>query len=72
MMSRLEVFARPIQVFDPRSREHRKAFHQFVKTSSWAQCPVRFVVLDDQGDLVTMIQRSLIEYYTNNEFRPRG
>jgi hypothetical protein len=29
---------------------------------------VRFVVPEDHGDLVTMIQRSLIKYYTEKEF----
>jgi len=31
---------------------------------------VRFVVEDDNGDLVTMIQRRLIQYYVSREFAP--
>jgi len=35
---------------------------------TWSNCPVRFVVDDDHGDLVTMIQRNLIQYYVDKEF----
>jgi hypothetical protein len=31
-------------------------------------CPVRFVVNDDHGDLITMIQRDLIAHYVSKEF----
>jgi hypothetical protein len=67
-MSRLELFGRPYVVFDPENRFHRSYYNQFVVTQSWGSCPVRFVVADDQGDLVTMIQRSLINYYVQKEF----
>jgi hypothetical protein len=29
---------------------------------------VRFIVPDDHGDLITMIQRSLIKHYVEQEF----
>jgi len=67
-MSRLQLFGRPFVVFDPKNKDHRNYYHTFVTTHSWGQCPVRFVIDDDNGDLVTMIQRKLIEYYTNKEF----
>jgi hypothetical protein len=68
-MSRLELFGRPYVVFDPENKAHRSYYNDFVVTQSWGSCPVRFVVADDQGDLVTMIQRSLINYYVQKEFR---
>jgi len=68
-MSRLEIFGRPYVVFDPADKRHRSYYHDFVRTSSWGACPVRFVCPDDHGDLLTMIQRSLIGYYVNREFR---
>ena len=34
----------------------------------WGHCPYRFIVPDDQGDVVTMIQRKLIAYYVSKEF----
>lgn len=67
-MSQLQLYGRPWIVFDPSNRQHRKYYHEFVKSGTWGQCPFRFVVADDQGDLVTMIQRSLIKYYVGREF----
>jgi hypothetical protein len=68
-MSALELFGRPYVVFDPTNRQHRAYYHQFVKTATWGHCPVRFVVPEDHGDLVTMIQRSLVKFYVEREFK---
>ena len=70
-MSRLDLFGRPWTVFDPENKDHRRWYHVFVNTSSWGHCPVRFVVPEDHGDLVTMIQRSLVTYYTQKEFKSK-
>jgi hypothetical protein len=71
-VSRLELFGRPYVVFDPDNKDHRRYYYQFVETSSWGLCPVRFVVPEDHGDLVQMIQRSLVAYYVSKEFnRPK-
>lgn len=67
-MSLLNLKGRPYVVFDPMNRHHRRYYHEFVATSSWGHCPVRFVVPDDHGDLITMIQRSLVNFYVNREF----
>ena len=67
-MSRLALFGRPWVVFNAANKDHRKWFAEFNKNSSWAHCPVRFVVDDDHGDLITMIQRHLIQYYVDREF----
>ena len=67
-MSILELHSRPFVAFDPTKKEHRQYYHNFVVTRSWGRCPVRFLVPEDHGDLVTMIQRSLIEFYTKREF----
>ena len=69
-MSRLALHSRPFVVFDPANRDHRKWFAEFNTSARWGKCPVRFVVEDDNGDLVTMIQRRLIQYYVNKEFAP--
>ena len=68
-MSKLNLFGRLWTVFDPNDKEHRRWYYQFVKTQTWGHCPVRFVVPDDHGDLITMIQRSLVEYYVTREFK---
>ena len=67
-MSRLALYGRPYVVFDATNREHRQWFANFNKSGAWGTCPVRFVVDDDHGDLITMIQRSLIQFYVDKEF----
>jgi hypothetical protein len=67
-MSVLELHGRPYTVFDPENKQHRRYYSDFVKTASWGACPVRFVVPEDHGDLITMIQRSLVKYYVTKEF----
>jgi hypothetical protein len=67
-MSRLQLFGRPWVVFDAHNKEHRKWFANFNKYGAWGRCPVRFVVNDSHGDLVTQIQRELIAHYVGREF----
>jgi hypothetical protein len=67
-MSRLALHSRPFVVFDPENKNHRTWFAEFNASTKWGNCPVRFLVEDDNGDLVTMIQRRLIQYYVNKEF----
>ena len=70
-MSILAFHGRPWTVFDAGNREHRKWFAQFQAQNTWSNCPVRFIIDNDQGDLITMIQRRLIDYYTTKEFGQR-
>ncbi len=67
-MSRLALYGRPYTVFDAKNKDHRKWFSSFNKDGAWGRCPVRFVVMDDHGDLVSQIQRELIQYYVDKEF----
>jgi hypothetical protein len=67
-MSQLLFAGRPWTVFDAHNRQHRQWFAEFQKRRSWGQCPVRFIIPDDCGDLLSMIQNRLIEYYTGEEF----
>lgn len=68
-MSRLQLHGRPWVVFDAKNKEHRRWFADFNKTGAWGRCPVRFVVNEDHGDLITQIQRELIQYYVDKEFK---
>jgi hypothetical protein len=69
-MSRLEFYCRPLVAFDPTNKDHRRFYAEFVNTSSWGSCPVRFIVPEDTGgDLVSMIKNSLINYYVEREFQ---
>lgn len=61
---------RPLVAFDPTNKEHRKHWNNFLEYGGWGKCPVRFIVPEDHGfDLVTMIQRSLVQYYVDREFK---
>lgn len=71
-MSQLALHGRPWVVFDPSNSEHRSWYADFVKTGTWGRCPVRFVIPDDHGNLITMIQRKLVEYYVKQEFKRGG
>jgi len=68
-MSRLQLHGRQFVVFDAKNRQHRQWFAEFNKSGAWGKCPVRFVVNDDHGDLITMIQRELIQHYVDKEFK---
>jgi hypothetical protein len=70
-MSKLALFGRQYVVFDAKNKDHRKWFARFNETRSWGSCPVRFVIDNDHGDLITMIQRELIKYYVDKEFTKR-
>ena len=67
-MSVLHIKSRAWTVFDPQNKDHRRWFAEFQRLGTWGKCPVRFMVPEDQGDLITMIQRKLIEYYVTKEF----
>lgn len=67
-MAVLELNSRPWTVFDPRNREHRRYYANFVRDHGWGRCPVRFVVPDGSQDLLTMIRSSLVEYYLERDF----
>ena len=60
---KLELTGRPFVAFDAGNKQHRRYYAEFVKHNTWGKCPVRFVVPDDFGDLVTMIQRQLVAWY---------
>ena len=69
-MSQLLYFGRPYDVFDACNKQHRRWFFEFQQTNTWGRCPVRFMVDDDSGDLISMIQKRLNAYYVDREFAP--
>lgn len=68
MSNALETNCRPFVPFDPTNKKHRAYYAEFMERQTWGRCPIRFIVPDDAGDLVTMIQRSLVNFYTAKEF----
>jgi hypothetical protein len=67
-MSRLAYIGRPWVAFDPEDKQHRKYFAEFQENRTWGKCPIRFIISDDAGDLLSMMQRRLVGYYTATEF----
>lgn len=68
-MSKLELYARPLVIFDAYDKAHRQHYFNFMQTGSWRGCPYRFAIPDDVGNLQSMIQRKLLDYYSNKEFK---
>ena len=67
-MSRLDYIGRPWVAFDPLNKDHRRWFAEFQRSGTWGRSPVRFIVPDEDGDLLTVCQRKLISYYVKKEF----
>lgn len=67
-MSLIDRTARPSIVFDPANKNHRKMFHEFVKTGRWDSCPVQFYLNEGQVSIVHQIQQQLSQHYLNKEF----
>ena len=67
-MSKLTMFGRPFVSFDATSAEHRRWFKDFQDKGTWGKCPVRFIIDDEYGDLITMIKSHLINFYVEQEF----
>jgi hypothetical protein len=73
IMSILSLSLRPLMVFDASNNEHRKYYAEFVKRKTWGYCPVRFVIEgNSQTDLITYIERCLVDYYTMKEFKVKN
>lgn len=68
-MSKLDLYVRPLVLFDPSNKLHRHWATKFIETGHWGTCPVRFAVEDDYGNLLGHIQRQLILWYANQEKR---
>jgi len=66
----LDLNMRPMVCFDSTDHNHRRWFAEFQRTRTWGKCPVRFAVPGDSsgGDLVAMIQKTLLAHYVAKEF----
>ena len=58
-MSRLSLYGRQWVVFDAHNKQHREWFAAFQARKSWAHCPVRFIIDDENG--VTLVAASSLE-----------
>ena len=71
-MSLLNLKERPIIEFEASNSEHRKYFADFIRRKSWGYIPVRFAVRGSRTDLVTQIERDLVDYYVYKEFKVKN
>lgn len=74
-MSLLEMYKRPVVMFDAKNADHRKWFASFARDHSWKGCPVRFVVTDVNGNLsdnlVVAMSNQVTMFYLNQEFKKK-
>lgn len=66
-MTALSKVMRPLVEFDVNNAEHRRLYFNFVKNSSWKDCPYRFKA-KGYGNTKGTIDRKLLEFYISNEF----
>ena len=59
---------RPFEIFNPVITEHRKAYYDFSKTTSWAKCPYQWIIDDNSADIIACISQKLLVYYADVEF----
>lgn len=70
-MLRMSLHQRPWTLFDPANKDHRSYFNKFLKTRSWSECPVQWIIGDDSQDIVHYISKVLLNHYTSAEFSPK-
>lgn len=68
-MSKLSFFGRPWVVFNANDAQHREWFNEFQSRRTWGNCPVRFILAENSSNLITQIQRELVDYYMKQEFK---
>jgi len=69
-MSKLEFFNRPLVQFDAHNKEHRALYYGFTQKNGWGHSPYRFICPEgSQFDLISMIQRQMMDYYLQREFK---
>ena len=59
-------------LFDASNHQHRKHYAKFIENKSWGYVPIKFAVLGSRTDLVTQIERDLVDYYTHKEFKVKN
>lgn len=68
VMLRMSLHQRPWALFDPKNKDHRAYFNSFLKTRSWRDCPVQWIIGDDSQDIVHYISKVLVTHYATAEF----
>lgn len=66
--NRLALFGRPKTIFDPSIRKHREIYAEFLRTGSWANSPLNFIIDDDSLAVTFTIEKKMLEHYLKKEF----
>ncbi len=67
-MSYLSLNKRALSRFQPENEQHRLLYNQFLKTGTWANCPLQFVPEQQNIELPHSINNQLVRYYMDKEF----
>lgn len=67
-MNTLLLNCRPGMVFDADNKEHREAYYNFIKNSTWSKSPYQFILEPGFEDIPTLCRHRLCEYYVSKEF----
>ena len=67
-MNKLLLNCRPATVFEPANKDHRRAYFNFLKKSTWGRSPYQFLLDPGFEDVPTMCRHRLCEYYVGREF----
>lgn len=66
-MSILNLSARPTIRFNVNDAKHRQYVQDFMKTRSWAKCPVVFYVDSDYSSVVEMVSEQMMRFYMSKD-----
>lgn len=66
-MSILSLSARPTVRFDVSNAQHRQYVQDFMKTRSWAKCPVVFYVDSEYSSVVEMVSEQMMRFYMSKD-----
>jgi hypothetical protein len=67
-VNKLLLNCRPATVFEPANKDHRRAYFNFLKNSTWGRSPYQFLLDPGFEDVPTMCRHRLCEYYVGREF----
>ena len=58
----------PTVIFDPSNKEHRRHGWLMIKNRSLKDCPWIFALHEGHDNVIDMINRELVQWYTDREF----
>ena len=63
-------YGRPFVTYDPSNKQHREYFSQFMKTNTWGNSPVRFIIDNEESaNFIATLKNQTLLYYMGKEFK---